>query len=78
MTEIGSRQDLDEAVEAFKDNPNMHNQSVLERAMRVYQCNVTAVEPVMAPHNHGNIGIVFPRDCQTCKAQSFFSGRRLD
>ncbi len=46
MTEIGSRQDLDEAMEAFKDNPNMHNQSALERAMRVYQCNKTAVEPV--------------------------------
>ncbi len=62
MTEIGSRQDLDEAVEAFKDNPNMHNQSVLERAMRVYQCNKTAVEPVLIakPHNHGNIGTVFP------------------
>lgn len=46
MTEIGSIQDLDKAMEAFKANPTIGAQAVLERAMRVYQCNVTAVEPV--------------------------------
>jgi hypothetical protein len=44
VTEIGSVQDLDEAMKAFKANPNTTNQMVLERAMRVYQSNVTAVE----------------------------------
>ncbi len=44
MGVIGIIANLREALEAFIDNPNMTNQMVLERAMRVYQSNVTAVE----------------------------------
>lgn len=58
---IGSIQDLDEAMEVFKANPSTRNQSVLERAMRVYQSNVTAVEPAEKRLNHDGKG-----PCSTC------------
>lgn len=70
MGVIGIIANLREALEAFIDNPNTTNQMVLERAMRVYQSKVTAMERALTdePHNHGNIGTVFLRDCPRCEA----------
>ncbi len=48
MAEIDSKKRLVKTFEAFKNNPNRINESLLKRAMRIYQCNVTALEPAGA------------------------------